>query len=56
MEVTILNFVYLTRRGGTQIGNVGARSSVPVADGLFSVKLDFTNLFSPQFPGADRYL
>lgn len=38
--------------GGTQVGPTVERSAVPVANGLFSVRLDF----GPNFPGASRYL
>ena len=41
-----------TVSGGTQIGATLTRSSVAVADGNFSVKLDFGG----QFPGANRFL
>ncbi|MEZ5427333.1 MAG: tail fiber domain-containing protein [Pyrinomonadaceae bacterium] len=37
---------------GAQIGSVIPVSNVPVADGIFSVKLDFAG----HFPGADRFL
>jgi hypothetical protein len=38
--------------GGSQIGSLITRTNVPVANGIFSVKLDFGAAFS----GADRYL
>ena len=38
--------------GGVQIGSTLTRASVAVADGSFSVKLDFGN----NFPGANRFL
>jgi hypothetical protein len=38
--------------GGTQIGPVVPRSGVPVANGIFSVNLDFGS----SFPGATRFL
>ncbi len=41
--------------GGSQIGPLVTRTNVAVADGLFSVKLDFTGVL-PPFPGADRFL
>lgn len=39
--------------GGTQIGSTITNSDVTVADGIFSVRLDFG---SGPFSGADRYL
>src|ERR1043166_5023680 len=38
--------------GGNQVGPTIARNSVPVANGIFTVKLDFGLVF----PGADRYM
>jgi hypothetical protein len=38
--------------GGSQLGPTLARNTVPVANGIFSVSLDFGN----QFNGADRFL
>ena len=38
--------------GGTQIGSTLTRSGVAVANGIFSVKLDF----GANFPGANRFL
>src|SRR5580765_2505410 len=38
--------------GGSQIGATIPKNTVLVANGLFSVNLDF----GPQFPGANRYL
>ena len=37
---------------GSQIGATIPKSNVPVANGIFSVKLDF----GPAFPGANRFL
>ncbi len=48
--------LYDADTGGSQIGEVVTRTNVVVADGIFSVKLDFTNFLVAQFPGADRYL
>ncbi len=41
-----------TLTGGTQLGSTLAKSNVAVADGSFSVSLDFGS----QFPGATRFL
>ncbi len=41
-----------TMSAGSQIGPLLSRSNVVVADGIFTVKLDFGN----SFPGANRYL
>lgn len=38
--------------GGSQIGSTQSRAGVAVANGIFSVKLDFGSVF----PGADRFL
>jgi hypothetical protein len=38
--------------GGVQQGSILAKSTVAVANGVFTVSLDFGN----QFPGADRFL
>jgi hypothetical protein len=38
--------------GGIQVGAAQTRSGVAVADGTFSVKLDFGG----QFPGSNRFL
>ncbi|MEP6945213.1 MAG: tail fiber domain-containing protein [Acidobacteriota bacterium] len=38
--------------GGTQVGTTITTNTVAVANGTFSVKLDF----GPQFPGANRFL
>ena len=38
--------------GGTQFGSTLTQNAVAVANGVFSVKLDFGN----QFPGVNRYL
>lgn len=38
--------------GGTQLGTTLTRSSVAVAGGIFTVKLDFGS----QFPGANRFI
>lgn len=38
--------------GGAQLGATISVAGVPVADGIFSVRLNFGN----QFPGANRYL
>ncbi len=48
--------LYDAPSGGSQIGLLVTRTNVEVADGLFSVKLDFTGGITPPFPGGDRYL
>ncbi len=44
--------LYDSLSGGTQVGATLTRSSVAVANGIFSVKLDF----GANFPGANRFL
>ncbi len=44
--------LFTAELGGSQIGSVLARNNVAVANGTFSVSLDFGS----QFPGADRFL
>lgn len=49
----ILNLYYFdSLSGGAQVGPALAQNSVSVANGIFSVKLDFGS----QFPGANRFL
>ncbi len=48
--------LYDAPSGGSQIGLLVTRTNVEVADGLFSVKLDFTGGITPPFPGGYRYL
>ncbi|MEO7672656.1 MAG: hypothetical protein ABIU09_01090 [Pyrinomonadaceae bacterium] len=44
--------LYDALSGGTQVGPLVSQSTIAVADGVFSVRLDF----GQNFPGADRYL
>ncbi|MEO7539371.1 MAG: hypothetical protein ABIV21_05050, partial [Pyrinomonadaceae bacterium] len=44
--------LFNSQQGGTQAGPTITRNTVPVANGIFTVRLDF----GPVFPGVDRYL